>query len=165
MFVGILICISVYTDYKYYKVLNKIVYTSMLFGVILSAIFYGYHEALFSVFRIFIVILILFPLYILKFLGAGDIKLLSAIGTFLNFIQTGKIIIYSIIAGGIIGVILLLTRRNSIQQFTKLITYLKTCFYTFSIKPYNIDKQNNNGIFRFSYAIFAGFSFFLFNTL
>jgi prepilin peptidase CpaA len=90
-------------------------------------------------------------------LGAGDIKLLGAIGSIMGpeFIFYASI--YSFISGGIIALFIMLIRKNVNKRIKYIYNYIKDCFLTFSVKPYNNRNIKDDGaIFRFSYAIFIG---------
>ncbi len=54
--------------------------------------------------------LIYFPLYLLRGMGAGDVKLMAAIGSLVGPVAWFAIFIVSNILGGLVAVVLLLTR-------------------------------------------------------
>lgn len=158
--ISVSVLISVYTDTKTYKILNKVVLPTLLIGIIATTYFGGWYAGVQCLLKVVIVTLILSPLFLLRFLGAGDIKLLSAIAAFWPYKEMLYIILYSFILGGIIGAVLLITRKNGLERFGKLFEYLKTCLYTTNIREYPIDKTDKKSIFRFSYAIAVGFCVF-----
>jgi prepilin peptidase CpaA len=100
-------------------------------------------------------ILVLLLLYALKMLGAGDIKLFSAIGAIMGVKFVLYSLVFSFLAGGIIAIIVMLVRRNFNERLAFLINYLKNCILTRSVQPYP-DFLNSSGRFRFSYAIVFG---------
>jgi prepilin peptidase CpaA len=161
IFLALIILISVYTDILYYKVLNKIVYPGILLGILISTLFYGWRGMGFSLVGIFLTIGILFFFYALGFLGAGDVKLFAVVGAFLGFQETFWILLYSFLAGGGIGLILLLIRKNGKERFKKLWIYLKISFYGMKLSQYEGGKRDEKGIFRFTYGIAVGFGIYL----
>lgn len=162
LFILIIVIISVYTDKKYYKVLNKVVYPSMLIGAITSFVLNGFIGFSSSIKSVLLVVLLLFILYIPKFLGAGDIKLFAVIASFIGFKETIFVMLYSFLAGGVIALFLLLLRKNSIARFKKLFLYIKLTFRLGELTQYDNDKKDETGIFRFTYAIFVGYVLYLF---
>lgn len=99
----------------------------MLIGILtgLSASIYvkGVMEGIkCSVIGVIVPVVILFILFLLRFLGAGDIKLFSAVGAFTG-ISILKIILYAFISGGVISIIYIIgnyilsfANRNNISE-------------------------------------------------
>lgn len=65
-----------------------------------------------AVAAILVVFIVSYPLYKLKALGAGDIKLLCVIAAYLGAIVTFKILLSALYFGAILGLISLLFHRN-----------------------------------------------------
>lgn len=63
-----------------------------------------------------IILIFLYPLYLIGAFGGGDIKLFSVIGMFLGFIPTVNVILSAVMAGAVCSIIkiifLLLTHRK-----------------------------------------------------
>lgn len=159
--VFIIIIISIYTDTRYYKVLNKIIYPSMFLGIVVSVFNQGWNGVKSSVLGILLITLGLFIFYALNFLGAGDIKLLAAVGAFLGYKETIYISLYSFLGGGIIALILLIVRKNGKKRFEKLFNYLKLSFFLAKVLEYETDKNDKNSIFRFTYGVLIGYLIYL----
>ncbi len=94
-------------DVSTYKIPNRVPITGLIIGVLLNLVAKGPLIILESLAGIFIPIAILFFLHRLKFLGAGDIKLLAMIGSYLGF-DIIYVILYSFIFGGIISILRIL---------------------------------------------------------
>ncbi len=127
----IIVLIAVYDDLLRYKISNKII----AFGVIVTAIFFGVYllwgivvnkEILVSV-DILIKDSILgllagffgmFVMYVLKAVGAGDVKLMGVIGLLGGIELVKYVLLYSLIAGGILGILgMLLKRCDNISKY------------------------------------------------
>lgn len=90
-------------------------------------------------------------------LGAGDIKLLSALGAVFGARNILKIMAYSFIAGGIIALVLFIARKNIKERFLYLYNYLKSVFLTLRIMPYtDFSNKEDSGKIPFAYAVFCG---------
>lgn len=100
---------------------------------------------------------ILFPLFMLRMLGAGDIKALCAIGSIVCFKLSVYTILFSIIGGGIIALLFMIFRKNSIERFKIFFKYLKLCFFLRKLLSYEAFSDSKS-IFRFSFGIAAGFT-------
>lgn len=153
----ILLILSVYSDFKYYKINNLITLSFILVGLITCFIGDGYIGLICSIYGILLPLALLFPLFLFKMLGAGDVKLFCALGAITGLNIVIQILIYSFLSGGIIGVFVLLVRKNIKQRLKYLISYLKSCFLVGALLPYgNVKDKSDGSKFRFSYAIACG---------
>lgn len=157
MELAILLVLALYSDIKTYKIKNYITIPFMCIGILTNLFFYGLHGLHESLLGICYPIGILMVLFMLRMLGAGDMKLFGAIGAIMGYSFVLDVIIYSFLAGGIISIAILIKRQNFVQQIRYLITYVKTCFLTFSTIPYmDYSDKNNKSRFHFSIAIVIG---------
>ncbi len=69
-------------DLRTFKIPNRLSFIGILAGTIYNLVVYGLHGIKISALGILYPIAILSAFFIMRFLGAGDIKLLSAIGAF-----------------------------------------------------------------------------------
>jgi len=168
----VLLLLAFIGDIKSNKVRNTLTLTFILLGIISNLIFRGFGGFFLSFLGILLPFMIFLPLYILKMLGAGDIKLFSAIGAICGYRFLLRSMIYSFLTGGIIALIVILIQKNSKQRLSHLIHYILNCFLTSSIQPYcsnyysdcdiaitlnsNADIQVNKAMFPFACAISLG---------
>lgn len=153
----VLLTLALLSDRRIYKIKNKIVYPFIILGVITNIYFSGLEGAKQSLLGIVIPIVLLFIIYVLRMLGAGDVKLFSAIGSIMGVRFVIYAMAYSIIAGGLIALIILIINKNGRSRMKYLIEYLKNSIITFKLYPYENFNNKNDGIkFHFSYAIFCG---------
>lgn len=150
------VLLSLISDIKTYTVKNIIVFPFIALGLISNYLYLGTEGLFSSLAGMISPIILLFIFFALNMLGAGDIKLFSAIGSImgLNFVLYS--ILYSFIAGGIIAVGILIARKIFKARLKYIHEYLKNCFLTFSIKPYQESFENKDSVFHFTYAIVFG---------
>lgn len=159
----ILLLHALYSDIRFCKIRNKTVFFFMVIGIATNFIFSGYRGIRISLLGIGVPILILFGLFGLRMLGAGDIKLFAAIGSILGWKGAAAAIVYSFISGGVIATFLIIFRKNGVQRIKYLLSYLKTCMLTLSLMPYtDISDSSDNARFRFAFAIVLGTGIVLF---
>ncbi len=139
------------TDIKEYKIKNKIVLPVAAIGLIIGLISNMLTDSILGM----VLPLILFPLYALNMLGAGDIKALCAIGAVVGLKASAMTLIFTFISGGIIALGFMICRLNFLERIKYLWTYIKTCFWTKKLQKYDFG-GGQNGHFRFSYAITLG---------
>jgi prepilin peptidase CpaA len=68
----------------------------------------------------------LFPLYSLRAMGAGDVKLMMMVGAFLGPLQTLGVVILTFAAGGVLAIVMTLWQRSFAQLALNLRFMLTT---------------------------------------
>ena len=99
----ILIISVAITDFKKNCIYNLQTYTTAILGFLLNSIFYGWHGLLFSFNGFILGLLLLIVFYLLGGFGAGDVKLLAAIGALKGAYFVLWTMTYSAIIGGIMA--------------------------------------------------------------
>lgn len=156
MKIKIIICIVFlvainFTDMKGYKIKNKVVLPMVIVGILNGILCGTVSDSICGM----LIPLVLFPLYALKMLGAGDIKAFCALGAVLGTRLCFMMMIFSFIAGGIIAFFFMLFNKNFLKRFKNLFEYLKLCIFTKNLYEYNYGGDEKS-YFRFSFAITAG---------
>lgn len=88
-----------------------------LSGIFLSCRKYGLHGCLYGLLGILLPFFVLFVLFVWRVIGAGDIKMLSVIGTFL-WLDVGWIMLYSFVLAAAYGFIVLIARMYRKRPFS-----------------------------------------------
>ena len=153
----LLLLLAVISDRRTYKIKNSLHGVFILIGVGLELWQNGLKGGSIAVVAMIIPILILFPLFALRMLGAGDIKLFASIGAIMGSGFVLNAMVYSFLSGGLMALLLMILRKNGRERLRHLIAYMKTCFLTLSLQPYTDFNDKSDGAkFRFSYAIACG---------
>lgn len=145
-----LIIINV-TDIGGYKIKNKVVLPTIIIGLICGLIFKSFLDSVYGM----LIPLVLFPLYALKMLGAGDVKALCAIGSVLGFKLSVMTMMLTFVSGGVIALGFMLLNKNFVARFKNLFNYFKRLLFVRKIENYNYGGDKKS-YFRFSLAITAG---------
>lgn len=87
--------------------------------------------------------LILFPLFIIRALGAGDIKLYSVISGFYGISFCIQSIVFSFLAAAIVSVIYMLLSKQIHKKFKLLTNYVKRIYFS------SRDKEKKEGWYRY----------------
>lgn len=154
---AILIPLAVISDWKTFSIKNQLIFTFIIAGILTNFYYSGPNGVLSSILGAVLPILLLFALYALRMLGAGDIKLFSAVGAVMGVKFVLYCIACSFLSGGIIAIFIIIVRKNAKQRLIHLFTYLKLCFLTLSLKPYTDFADKSDGAkFQFAWAIACG---------
>ena len=122
----ILILFSIFTDIKYRKIFNYITLSGAVGGLLANVYVYGGDGFVVSVLGLVVGLSMFFPLFIFKLLGAGDVKLMGAVGAILGYKMVFQTAICTIIVGGILSLLALLFHGRLLNATKKALW----AFYT-----------------------------------
>lgn len=152
-----LLMLALVSDLRTYKIKNLITYSCMLLGLTTNLAREGFQGLVFSLQGIIIPAACLIILYMIRAIGAGDIKLLCAVGAVMGSGFALYATAYSFICGGFIASGIILIRRNGIARFKYLFTYIKSCLLSMEPLQYtNFKDKQDAGKFHFSIAVALG---------
>lgn len=152
-----MVIIALISDIKTYRIKNAIIVFFLIGGLLTSYISYGLQGLQASALAALLPVPLLFLFFALRMLGAGDIKLFSAIGAIGGVKLVLYSMAYSFIAGGAIALIVMLVNRNFRERWRYLADYIKSCILTRLIQPYSdFGNKKDGSKFRFSYAVACG---------
>jgi prepilin peptidase CpaA len=137
----LLLCTAAYQDYRSYHISNILVIFGALLGVVLNTLL----PAGIGLFESFagwgVGLLLLLPLYLLRAMGAGDVKLMAMAGAFLGPQATLISTLYILITGGILSICVAMYRgvlKNSLRRVLVILTeFIVNLFTSESKRPLN----------------------------
>lgn len=145
-----------YTDHKQLRIPNQLVLLLAGSGLLVQLCTAGLH-GLASWATGLLPAFVLFPFFALHMMGAGDIKLLSAIGGVLGATLAAWHLALSLLASGVVGLLVLLHRGILGARLRVLGRYLRSCWLARTILPYTgEDEGAAQGKCAFSYGITLG---------
>lgn len=101
---GFLVAAVIY-DYATYKIPNALIVTGLTAGMFLQGIFFRWDGLLTGIKGLLVIFVLGLPLFAIKALGAGDLKLYCVIAVYTGYRLAIRIIFYSLIFGAIIGIL------------------------------------------------------------
>lgn len=150
---SVFILIAFYTDVRYSKIPNVL----NVVGVAVGLAYHGYqggvtgflHACLAAV----IGFAILLILYFLKAMEAGDVKLFAAIGALTGVEYVLYCMMYAILYAGLIGVFILLFRREFMKRISRMLKYFLGVIVLRSKDSVQQIAKEDNLRFPFMYAV------------
>ena len=109
----VLVAIASITDLRARRIPNWLVLSGLLVGLALNTILYEVDGLILSGKGLGLAMLVYFPLYLLRAMGAGDVKLMAAIGTIVGAANWLGIFVLTSIIGGFFAVLLLLLKGRT----------------------------------------------------
>lgn len=145
---GLLLGLSIYFDSRYRRIPNKLTFSVIVLALFLHTIEGSVGGLLFSLKGLALGIALLLIPFSTGGMGAGDVKLLGAIGAVIGPNYVLWSIIYGAMSGGIIAAIILMRHK-------KLIPVLKHLWLLFCLKICKVKTHMDINItnIRFPYGI------------
>ena len=108
IFVGTLLALACITDLRTRRIPNVLTFSAAAFALLFHLVTGGPSAAGWSVAGWFVGALLFFPMFALRGMGAGDLKLLAAVGAWLGPTQVALAALATSLAGGLIAVVVAL---------------------------------------------------------
>jgi len=152
-------------DLRKRRIPNSLVLAGAATGILLQMVLAIPGGVMAAITGLVVGLVILIPGYLMGFTGAGDVKLMAAIGAFIGPLGVFQAALFSILVGGVIGIgfaVSALILRQSVSPFPRYGLMLKTLAVTG--KPLYIAPQEGEVMgrkFPFAVSIALGSSAWL----
>lgn len=127
---------AVCMDLLWDKVSNQWIFCAWIVGISYQLLCLGIQGAKVYLIGAVLPILLLFPLFFFRMLGAGDIKLFSALGGIIGYSAIIRSIIISFFIGAVFSAAFLLVCGNGAERFHYFFQYLSDYKRTGRLEPY-----------------------------
>ncbi|WP_430229522.1 A24 family peptidase [Nitrosomonas communis] len=167
---SILLLIAACHDIRQYRIPNALILLGVILGLLLNILVPQYMGGLgfsMSLAGLGVGLVILFPLYLLRAMGAGDIKLMAMIGAFVGPTSMLPITLYILLAGGILALSVVLLRGKLFRLLENLKIMLLMHFAGSSNTSFSRSRTlpESTGKLPYGVAIAAGTVVYLVTTL
>ncbi len=152
---GLLITAAV-QDLKSGKISNRLIVTGLMIGVAIQVTEYRVWGVYYFLRNISVPVILLYLLFQMHVLGAGDIKLFSMIGSILTTGELLQCMAYSFLTAGAAAVLFLAADADRRQKLRCAGSYLFHMLRTGEIKPYPLACEPGRYRFAFSVPILFG---------
>ncbi|MEK3827546.1 A24 family peptidase [Paenibacillus sp. FSL K6-1558] len=151
---GIYLLVAFVTDIRSMKIPNRLTLPVTAMGVLAHLAWGGWGGMWFSLAGFAVGFGMLFLMYVIGAVGAGDVKLFGGIGAWTGFTFGIHVIIYSILYAGLIGLVILLFRKDASQRIRTMMFNIFSFFKLGSLKLVSHEKTLK---FPFMLAVLPGF--------
>lgn len=148
--VGLLLTAAVYDSYKH-KIPNYISLAGWILAPSLYAIFYGTDGFLGSIYGLALTLVLTFPLYALRWMGAGDVKLMTSVGAFVGVKSALMALLFIVLSGAVFSVLFYIYQRSLSVTLNRLLA-MASMSSTFR-KPVYIPPTDSTSRLLIPYAI------------
>jgi prepilin peptidase CpaA len=122
--------IAVVTDLKARKIPNRLVYTGLVLGPLCQVLLPSGDGLWISLKGMGLGLAVFLPLYFLRAMGAGDVKLMAMVGSFIGPRLLIGASLATLVSGGVMAVFVALKKH----EFRRLVENLKLMFFGSAIK-------------------------------
>lgn len=102
LLLGLLGC-AVVSDFRHHRIPNLLVLIGLILGGSSQVYLYGQNGLYSSIFGLVVGFGLLLPFYVLGGMAAGDVKLMSVVGSFLGGMTTASVVSLTLMVGGLLG--------------------------------------------------------------
>ncbi|MZQ87320.1 prepilin peptidase [Paenibacillus sp. 5J-6] len=149
----ILIAIAFVTDVRRAVIPNKLTICGAAIGTILNVSLSGLNGLSFSLIGAGIAFIAMFLLYLIGALGAGDVKLFTAIGAMMGTSFVFQLMVYAILCAALMGLVLLMLHKKMAATGQKLVKWLFSIIVLHDLNIVRGMKRDPNIKFPFMYAV------------
>ncbi len=133
IFLTIILFIAAVSDLRFHKIPNRLTFPTVIAGIIFHTCVSGWDGLIFSSGGVLLGFALLIGFYILGGTGAGDVKLMAAIGGFLGPKGVFVAFLFTAIIGGIYAIALLAVSGRLVDIIKRYWIMLKTFVLTQTI--------------------------------
>ena len=108
LFVGTLLALACVTDLRTRRIPNVLTFSAAAGAVLFHLVTGGWQAAGWSIVGLFVGALLFLPMFALRGMGAGDVKLLAAVGAWLGPGQVAMAALATSLVGGVMAVVVAL---------------------------------------------------------
>jgi prepilin peptidase CpaA len=165
--VVLLTVVATREDMRTRKIPNIITGPALLLGVGTHLVLGGPSGAVSALAGALVAGAVLFPGWLVKWMGAGDVKLMAAVGAWLTYPQALYAVLLSLVAGGLISIVVAVRRGilvRSLRGAALLIPGLATRVGRTGTQEED-SREDSKVYFPFAMAILAGSLFALWRPL
>lgn len=120
-------------DWRSRRIPNWLTVPGLLSGVLVHTLLAGWHGTLFALEGAGLALILLLPLVWLRALGAGDWKLMGAVGAFVGWRMFLFVLLGSIFASGMMAIVQMFRTGRVVETLKNMVTLVRG-FFTFGLK-------------------------------
>ena len=152
----VLICVLVIAaivDIYCYKIPNLWIGIGMVMGLVFMVKEDGVSDCVQALIHILMVFMVFYPFYLLRGLGAGDVKLFMMLGCYIKGTTYLYCLLITMLLAGAWALIKIALYRDSRKRLSYLGQYCKKLVLTGILEDYEVDRSNKKSVIRLSIPV------------
>lgn len=119
---------AVYTDYRQKKIPNWIILFGIPSGLLICFIHGGISLMVQGILGMFLPVFLLYPVFMIGTLGAGDLKLFAVVGSYIGIKGVLISLVFAFVTGAVISLMKMIYFHNFKERIYYFISYLSDIF-------------------------------------
>lgn len=149
-----ILLLAVFFDIRERRIPNPLIVAGLAAGLVVSFQTMGMHGLIASSEGCLLGVAVFIPFFVLRQLGAGDVKLMGVVGAFVGVDAMFKVILYTLIAGGLVGAIALVGSGKLAPFFLNLRLWLASLGVSMGGKDaVSFARVADSSVLRIPYAL------------
>lgn len=144
------------TDLQCGRIPNQWILIGYITGAYVNVSLWGAKGILIFLFNVLWPILLLYLLFFIRAIGAGDVKLFSALASIAGAEVTWRVMTAAFAAGAFISLIRLIRRRQLFWRIARFASYTKSCLSSRRLSSYSTEEMPESYL-HFSLCILIGY--------
>jgi prepilin peptidase CpaA len=96
--------IAAISDVQHHRIPNRLTYPGIALGVVLRGLLFGWKGLISAITGCLVAGGVMFVFYVVRAMGAGDVKLMAAIGSLVGLGHTGVVLLATAVCGGVLAI-------------------------------------------------------------
>jgi prepilin peptidase CpaA len=148
----VLTLVAAFVDFRTRKIPNWLTVPSLFAGITLHAVTRGWPGAKLSLEGAGLALALVLPLVLLRALGAGDWKLMGAVGAFLGPIMVLFVLFGSILVSGLMAMVEMIRAGRARETFRNLVVLVRG-FISFGLRPNSKVSLDNPELLKLPFGV------------
>ena len=141
-------------DWRTRRIPNWLTVPSLFIGLLLHSWMAGWHGALFAMEGASVGLVLLLPLVLLRALGAGDWKLMAALGAFLGPWMLLFVLVASVLVSGLMATVLMIQSKRVKRTLRNLVVLVRG-FFSFGLRRNPDISLDNPALLKLPFGVAA----------
>jgi len=149
--------VAAIVDFRTHKIPNWLTVPAFLLGITLRTVISGWTEGRASLEGAGLALVLLLPLVLMRALGAGDWKLMGAVGAFLGPILFLFVLLGSVLVSGLMAMVEMMRTRRVKETFRNLVVLVQG-FFSFGLRANPEISLDNPALLKLPFGVAVAIS-------
>jgi len=146
---------AAWVDWRSRRIPNWLTVTGVALGFTLNTFLWGWNGAKSSLGGLVVILVLLLPLVVLRGLGAGDWKLMGALGAMVGIKQVLRMLVATVLIAGLMAMVQITLRKRWRASLGNLGELAKGSF-VFGLRPHPVISLDNPTLLTLPFGVAAG---------
>lgn len=153
----VLTLLAGWTDWRSRRIPNRLTIPALVLGLLANSIVFGWSGAKSALLGAAVPLLLLLPLVLLRGLGAGDWKLMGALGAWIGPKQILLVLLITIFLTGVLAILQITMKKRWLTTLRNLGELIRG-FFVYGLRPHPVIRLENPGLLSLPFGTVVAFA-------